>query len=104
VDDHEGNGYITPERSPHDHVKFDYAAPYETSQQARDRLLNHNDMLAEKNQKLRRQLQQQSAARGRQASNNILRAALIYSNAEQNLAEAMREATAMPQPSTEEGQ
>ena len=30
--DYKGNGYITPERSPHDHVNFDYAAPYETSQ------------------------------------------------------------------------
>jgi hypothetical protein len=31
---YEGNRYITPERSPHDHVDFDYATPYETSQQA----------------------------------------------------------------------
>jgi hypothetical protein len=28
---HEGNGYITPERSPRDYFEFDYAAPYETS-------------------------------------------------------------------------
>ena len=34
ANDHEGNEYITPERSPHDNFKFDYAAPYETSQQA----------------------------------------------------------------------
>ena len=27
---HEGNTYITPERSPHDYFEFDYAAPYET--------------------------------------------------------------------------
>jgi hypothetical protein len=32
ANDHEGNGYITPERSPHDHFEFDYAACYETSQ------------------------------------------------------------------------
>jgi hypothetical protein len=51
--DYEGNGYLTPERSPHNHFAFDYVAPYETSQQARDRLLNHNDELADKNQKLR---------------------------------------------------
>jgi hypothetical protein len=29
---HEGNGYITPERSPRDCFKFDCAAPYETNQ------------------------------------------------------------------------
>ena len=52
VNDHEGNKYITPERSPPDHVELDYAAPYETSEQAWDRLLNHNDMLVEENQKL----------------------------------------------------
>ena len=34
VNDHEGNMYITPECSPHDHFEFDYVAPYETSQQA----------------------------------------------------------------------
>jgi hypothetical protein len=52
VNDHEGNGYITPECSPRDHVEFDYAAPYETSQQAQDRLLNHHDVLAKENRKL----------------------------------------------------
>jgi hypothetical protein len=57
ANDYEGNRYITPEHSPHDHVNFDYAAPSETSQQARDRLLNHNDKLADENQKLRCQLQ-----------------------------------------------
>jgi hypothetical protein len=49
ANDYEGNMYITPEHSPHDHVNFDYAAPSETSQQARDRLLNHNDKLADEN-------------------------------------------------------
>jgi hypothetical protein len=29
---YEGNRYITLERSPHDHVDFDYATPYKTSQ------------------------------------------------------------------------
>jgi hypothetical protein len=52
TNDHEANGYITPEHSPHDYFELDYAAPYETSQQAWDRLLNHNDMLADENQKL----------------------------------------------------
>ena len=88
---------------PHDHVEFDYAAPYETSEQAWDRLLNHNDVLAEENRKLQCQLQQQNTARGRQAHNDILRAAPVFSNTEQNMVEAMREAAAMPQPSTEEG-
>ena len=32
ANDHKGNRYITLERSPHDHVEFDYAAPYKTSQ------------------------------------------------------------------------
>jgi hypothetical protein len=49
---------------PHDHFEFDYAAPYETSQQARDRLFNHNNVLAEENRKLRHQLQQQNATQG----------------------------------------
>ena len=49
ANDHEGNGYITPEHSPHDHFEFDYVTPYETIQQARDHLLNHNDVLAEEN-------------------------------------------------------
>jgi hypothetical protein len=40
---------------------------------------------------------------GRQAHNDILWAALLFSNAEEYLAEAMREAVAMPQISTEEG-
>ena len=52
ANDHEGNGYITPECSLHDHFEFDYASPYEISQQARDRLLHHNDMLANENRKL----------------------------------------------------
>jgi hypothetical protein len=34
---------------PHDHVEYNYAAPYETSQQAWDHLLNHNDVLAKEN-------------------------------------------------------
>jgi hypothetical protein len=103
VNDHKGNRYITPERSPHNHVEFDYAASYETNQQAQDRLLNHNDMLTEENRKIRSHLQQQNTARGRQAHNDILRAAAVYSKAEQNLAEAMSEAAAMLQPSTKEG-
>jgi hypothetical protein len=57
ADGHEGNGYITLELSPHDYFEFDYAAPYETSQQAQDHLLNHNDMLADENWKLRHQFQ-----------------------------------------------
>ena len=56
ANDFEGNMYITPERSPHDHFDFDYATPYETSQQAWDCLLNHNDLLADENRKLRHQL------------------------------------------------
>jgi hypothetical protein len=32
ANDHDGNGYITPECSPHDHFEFDYTAPYEISQ------------------------------------------------------------------------
>jgi hypothetical protein len=48
----EGNGYITPEHSQ-DYFEYDYAAPYETSHQAWDRLLNHNDMLVDENWKLR---------------------------------------------------
>jgi hypothetical protein len=50
--DYEGNGYLTPECSPHNHVEFNYIAPYKTSQQARDHLLNHNDVLADENGKL----------------------------------------------------
>ena len=57
INGHEGNGYITPERSPHDYFKFDYEAPYKTSQQPWDHLLNHNDVLADENWKLRHQLQ-----------------------------------------------
>jgi hypothetical protein len=52
ANDHAGNRYITPECFPHDHFKFDYVAPYKSSQQAKDHLLNHNDVLAEENQKL----------------------------------------------------
>jgi hypothetical protein len=48
---YEENGYHTPEHSPHNHFEFDYAAPYETSQWARDRLLNDN-VLADENRKL----------------------------------------------------
>lgn len=94
--DYEENGYQTPEHSPHNHFEFDYAAPYETSQQARDHLLNHINVLADKNQKLQRQLQEQNMARGRQAHNDILRAAQPFSNTKQNLAKAMQEAAAMP--------
>jgi hypothetical protein len=60
-------------------------------------------MLADENQKLRHQLQQQNAAWGHQTHNDILRAAQVFSNAKQNLAKAMREAAMMPQPSTKEG-
>lgn len=52
MNDYEGNRYLTTEHSPHNHFKFDYAAPYETNQQAQDCLLNHNDVLADENQKL----------------------------------------------------
>ena len=60
-------------------------------------------MLADKNRKLRQQLQQQYVARGRRAHDDILWAAPVFPNPEQNLAEAMREVAAMPQRSTEEG-
>lgn len=66
-----------------------FVVPSETSQEARDRLLNHNDMLTEENQKLQRQLWEQNAAHGRHAHNDILWAAPPFSDAEQNLAEAM---------------
>ena len=32
ANDHEGNRYMTHERSPHDRFEFDCASPYETSQ------------------------------------------------------------------------
>ena len=50
--DYEGNRYLTPEHSPHNHVEFDFIAPYVTSQHAQDRLLNHNDVLAYENRML----------------------------------------------------
>ena len=50
--DYEGNGYLTLVCYPHNHFEFDYAAPYETSQHAWDRLLNHNNVLADENRKL----------------------------------------------------
>jgi hypothetical protein len=52
TNNYEENGYRTPEHSPHNHFEFDYATPYETSQQAQDHLLNHNDVLADENKKL----------------------------------------------------
>lgn len=76
------NGYHAPEHSPHNYFDFDYTMPYETSQEAKDCLLNHNDVLAEENQKLRHQLQEQNAAHGRQAHNDILWVALPFFDAE----------------------
>ena len=32
MNDYEGNGYLTPKHSPHNHFKFDYVVPYKTSQ------------------------------------------------------------------------
>ena len=77
------NGWRTPDQSPRNHFDFDHEVPYETSQEAWDR-------------RLRRQLQEQNAARGRQVYNDILWAAPLPSRAKQNLDEAMREAAEMP--------
>jgi len=52
----EENGWRTQDQSPRDHFYFDYEAPYETSQEIRDRLLNHNDALVEENRQLCEQL------------------------------------------------
>jgi hypothetical protein len=43
----EENGRRTPDQSPRGNI--DYEVPYETSHEARARLLSHNDMLAEEN-------------------------------------------------------
>ena len=50
------NGWRTPNQPPHNHFDFDHEVPYETSLEAWDRLLNHNDVLVEENRRLRRQL------------------------------------------------
>lgn len=53
------NRWRTPDQSPRNHFDFDHEVPYETSQEARDRLLNHNDVLVGENRRLWRQLQEQ---------------------------------------------
>jgi hypothetical protein len=47
------NGWGTTDQSPHNHFYYDHEIPYETSQEARDRLLIHNDVWAEENRQLR---------------------------------------------------
>jgi hypothetical protein len=54
------------------HFDFDSAVPYETSQEAWDRLLNPTEVLAEEDKRLRWQLQEQNANRGCQVYNDIL--------------------------------
>lgn len=56
------NGWRIPSQSPPNHFDFAHEIPYETSQEAQDRLFNHNDVFAEENRRLRQQIQEQSMA------------------------------------------
>lgn len=84
------------DQCPHNHYDFDYEVPYKTRQEVRDRLLNHKDVLAKENRRLRQQLHEQNTTRRRLVNNNILRAAPPYQNVDQSLPEVIRRAKGMP--------